>query len=111
MNHRFTWRGYCAFEIEAKTVGDAVQKAIADKPSHIPAGTGLFYGMAGGSNKGAVYVVPGQERYINSKLASPYTLSIWSDEKIRITNTNTGKTVRTFASEKEAQDYIGIHYK
>lgn len=65
---------------------------------------------AGGSNKGAVYIVPGQERYLNSKLTAPYTLSIWSDEKLRIRNTNTGKTVRTFASEREAQDYIGQHF-
>ena len=58
MRHHFTWRGFCGFDIEAGTVADAVQKAIADKPKYIPPGTGLFYGMAGGSNAGAVYVVP-----------------------------------------------------
>lgn len=44
--------------IHANRYKEALAKAIADKPSNIPAGAALFYGMAGGSNYGAVYIVP-----------------------------------------------------
>lgn len=60
--HRFTWKGYCAFEVQAETRAQAINKAIQDKPQHIPVGAALFYGMAGGSNAGAVYIVPAPMR-------------------------------------------------
>jgi hypothetical protein len=53
--HRMTWRGYVGFVVRAENRADAIKKAIADKPSYIPIGTDLFYGLAGGSNSGAVY--------------------------------------------------------
>lgn len=56
--HRLTWKGFCPVYIEAGSIEEAIQKAITDKPPHIPAGTALFYGLAGGGDKGAVYIVP-----------------------------------------------------
>jgi hypothetical protein len=37
---------------------DAIQKAIAEKPNCILPGAALFYGIAGNSISGAVYIVP-----------------------------------------------------
>lgn len=51
---------------------------------------------------------PVQVRYVNSTClaTTQYTISQWSNGKIRLCNTTTGKIVRTFADVFEANSYI-----
>ncbi len=59
--HRLTWRMQCAVTVDADSRQEAIDKAIALMPPHIPVGTELHYGMASGSSPDAVYVKPAQE--------------------------------------------------
>lgn len=47
--HRLTWRMYCAIYVSASSRAEAIAIALRDKPSHIPAGTELHYGIVGSS--------------------------------------------------------------
>jgi hypothetical protein len=50
--HRLTWKGWHAVSVLAGSKEEAISKALKDKPAHIPAGTELYYGAAGGTPVG-----------------------------------------------------------
>jgi hypothetical protein len=43
---------YHPVHVEASTREEAIEKALARQPAHIPAGTELYYGLVGGQPVG-----------------------------------------------------------